>query len=152
MRTLTQWIISLMKKASPRQNNAAVFHQHPVQNRKRPFLSERHRKVFKRGRSPRIRIKAVRNSPRWCQIFKRGAKIELRTKSFAKLAKLPNSDGKLTLKIVADDFDRAKNAVEKLQKDMAEDASSLPSPHTPVSQLFEDENEEETKRLSDENR
>jgi len=85
-------------------------------------------------------------------VFKRGAKIELRTKSFAKLAKLPNSDGKLTLKIVADDFDRAKNAVEKLQKDMAEDASSLPPPHTPVSQLFEDEHEEETKRLSDENR
>lgn len=80
-------------------------------------------------------------------LFKRGAKIEIRTTSFSKLAELPNNDGKLTLKLVADDFERAKNAVEKLQRDMTETAASLPPVQTPVSQLFEDETEEETSQL-----
>ena len=80
--------------------------------------------------------------------LKRGAKIEIRATTFTKLAELPNKDGKLTLKLVASDFDRAKNAVEKLQRDMAETAASLPPVQTPVSQLFEDETEEETKPLS----
>ncbi len=80
-------------------------------------------------------------------LFKRGAKIEIRTTSFTKLAELPNHDGKLTLKLVADDFERARSAVEKLQRDMAETAASLPPVQTPVSQLFEDETEEETRQL-----
>ena len=79
--------------------------------------------------------------------FKRGAKIEIRATTFTKLAELPNKDGKLTLKLVAADFERAKNAVEKLQRDMSETAASLPPVQTPVSQLFEDETEEETKEL-----
>ena len=78
--------------------------------------------------------------------FKRGAKIEIRATTFTKLAELPNKDGKLTLKLVPADFERAKNAVEKLQRDMSETAS-LPPVQTPVSQLFEDETEEETKEL-----
>ncbi len=80
-------------------------------------------------------------------LFKRGAKIEIRATTFTKLAELPNKDGKLTLKLVPADFDRAKNAVENLQKDISETAASMPPVQTPVSQLFEDETEEETRDL-----
>ena len=79
--------------------------------------------------------------------FKRLAKIEIRMKTFGKLAELPNQNGKLTLKLVRDDFERAQSAVEQLQKDMAADAASLPPPRTPVSQLFEEETEDETRDL-----
>ncbi|MEP6849722.1 MAG: hypothetical protein ABI999_12770 [Acidobacteriota bacterium] len=79
-------------------------------------------------------------------VFKSGAKIEIRTKSFAKLAELPNKDGKLSLKIIRDDFDRAKEAIAKLQKDIADDAASLPPPHQPLTSLF-DESEDETRKL-----
>ena len=82
-------------------------------------------------------------------LFKRGAKIEIRTTSFAKLAELPNNDGKLTLKLVADDFERAQSAVGKLQRDMTQTAASLPPVQTQVSELFEDdETEIETKPLN----
>ncbi|MFN6962675.1 MAG: hypothetical protein ACK4S4_02795 [Pyrinomonadaceae bacterium] len=81
-------------------------------------------------------------------VFKRGAKIEIRTTTFAKLAELPNKDGKLTLKLAADDFERGKEAVERLQKDLAARAADLPPAHTPVSVLF-DESEEETRELRD---
>jgi hypothetical protein len=80
-------------------------------------------------------------------IFKRGAKIEIRTKTFSKLAELPNKDGKLTLKLLYDDFDRAQSAVDQLQKDLITHADSLPPPRTPVSDLFEDESEEQTREL-----
>lgn len=79
-------------------------------------------------------------------IFKRGSKIEIRTKTMAKLTELPNSEGKLTLKILAVDFERAHEAVLQLQKDMAERAAALPPIHTPVSVLF-DETESETQEL-----
>ena len=81
-------------------------------------------------------------------LFKRGAKIEIRLKSFAKLAELPSSEGKMVLKTAVDDFERARDAVEKLQKDMAELTESLPPTHTPVSVLF-DESEEDTQELKD---
>src|SRR5687767_749682 len=81
-------------------------------------------------------------------LFKRSAKIEIRTVTFTKLAELPSSDGKLTLKLVRDDVERGQTAVERLQKDLAEYAAALPPPQTPVSQLFEDESEEETRLLS----
>lgn len=80
-------------------------------------------------------------------LFKRGAKIEIRTKTFSKLAELPNKDGKLTLKLVYDDFDRAQSAVEQLQKDLSAHSDSLPPPRTPVSELFEEEGEEDTRDL-----
>jgi hypothetical protein len=77
-------------------------------------------------------------------VFKRGARIVIRMRSVAKLAELPSTDGKLTLKLVRDDFERGKTAVEQLQKDLTDHQESLPPPQTPVSQLFLDETEEET--------
>ena len=79
-------------------------------------------------------------------VFKRGAKIEIRTISIARLSELPNKDGKLKLEIHADDFERARDAVAKLQKDMLDEAASLPPAHTPVRALF-DESEDETQEL-----
>lgn len=79
-------------------------------------------------------------------LMKRGAKIEIRTKTFATLAALPNDNGRVTLKLVRDDFERAQDAVERIQKDMAEHTANLPPTHTPVSVLF-DESEDDTKEL-----
>ncbi len=79
-------------------------------------------------------------------VFKRGAKIEIRTKSLAAMAGLPNDDGKLILKIKAEDFERGQDAVDKMQKDISAYADSLPPAHTPVSVLF-DESEDETQEL-----
>ena len=81
-------------------------------------------------------------------VFRRSAKIEIRTKTFTKLAELPSSDGKLTLKVVRDDIDRAQRAVDELQKEMATYAAALPPPHTPISDLFTDESEDETVLLN----
>jgi hypothetical protein len=78
--------------------------------------------------------------------LKRGAKIEIRLKDFTQLSKLPNKDGKITLKIKKDDFQRAREAVAKLQKVLTEQREFLPPAHTPVSRLF-DESEDETKEL-----
>ncbi|HVF45941.1 MAG TPA: hypothetical protein VNA17_00095 [Pyrinomonadaceae bacterium] len=79
-------------------------------------------------------------------IFKRLAKIVIRTKTVTKLAELPHSEGKLTLNLIRDDFERARDAVLQLQRDMDEQPPSLPPTHTPVSVLF-DESEDETKEL-----
>ena len=84
-------------------------------------------------------------------VFKRGAKIEIRTTTMAKLAELPSNDGKLSLKLSRDDFERGKDAVAQLQKDIAERKESLPPAQTPVSSLFADESEDETKLLDKEN-
>ncbi len=81
-------------------------------------------------------------------LFKRGAKIEIRTKTLTKLAELPNSEGKMTLKLTPDDHERAREAVEQLQKDLAHRTESLPPAHTPVSVLF-DPGEDETDELTD---
>lgn len=81
-------------------------------------------------------------------IFKRGAKIEIRTKTFATLAALPNDNGKVTLKLVRDDLERGESAVIQLQKDISGYQAELPPTHTPVSQLFTDESEDETKELN----
>ncbi len=72
-------------------------------------------------------------------LFKAGAKIEIRLKSFAQLSELPNKDGKITLKIRRDDFKLAHEAVIDLQKHLIEHQNSLPPTHTPVSRLFDDE-------------
>ncbi len=79
-------------------------------------------------------------------VFKRGAKIEIRTKSLAAMAGLPNEGGKLIFKLKADDFERGRDAVEKLQKDIAGYNQSLPPAHTPVSVLF-DASEDDTEEL-----
>ncbi len=82
--------------------------------------------------------------------FRYGAKIEVRLKSFKQLSELPNKDGKITLKLLRDDFEPAREAVLKLQKDLTEKRESLPPTHSPVSILF-DETEEETKELDNPN-
>lgn len=81
-------------------------------------------------------------------VFKRGARIEIRLKSFTRMGEVPNRDGRITLKIDRDDFERGAEAVEKLNKDLNEHQESLPPHHTPVSRLF-DESEEETKELGE---
>lgn len=82
--------------------------------------------------------------------LKRGAKIEIRTRTFSKLNEVPNRDGKITLKIEKDDIERAGEAVAKLQKDVTEHQENLPPAHTPVSRLFEDtEDEAETRELNE---
>ena len=78
--------------------------------------------------------------------MKRGAKIEIRMKSFAELAKLPNSEGKVVLKLAPADHERARQAVDELNKALTEEKESLPPTRTPVSSLF-DESEDETKEL-----
>jgi hypothetical protein len=70
--------------------------------------------------------------------MKFGAKIEIRLKDFSQLSKLPNKDGKITLKINKDDFERAREAVAKLQKDLTAERDALPPAHTPVSRLFDE--------------
>lgn len=77
--------------------------------------------------------------------FKYAAKIEIRLKSFTQLSQLPNKDGKIILKLKRDDFGRAAEAVLKLQKNLNEYRESLPPAHTPVSRLFENDDEFETK-------
>ena len=79
-------------------------------------------------------------------LFKRRARVEIRLKSFTKLSEMPNKDGKISLKIARDDFERAAEAVAKLQKDLTELQVSLPPAQTPVSRLFDD-SEDETKEL-----
>lgn len=76
--------------------------------------------------------------------MRRGAKIEIRLKSFARLSEPPNRDGKVSLKIKAEDYERAREAAEKMQKDLTEHQQDLPPAHTPVNRLF---SEDETKKL-----
>ena len=83
-------------------------------------------------------------------IFKRGSKIEIRTKTMSKLAELPSNDGKLTLKLARDDFERGQEAVAQLQKELLEHEATLPPAHTPVSSLFAEDAEDETKLLDKE--
>lgn len=82
--------------------------------------------------------------------FKRLAKIEIRMKNFGKLAELPTTNGKLTLKLVRDDFERGQSAVDQLQKDLAQYEATLPPPRTPVAELFVEETEDETQVLNKE--
>jgi len=80
-------------------------------------------------------------------VLKRGAKIEIRLESFTRLSELPNKDGKITLKLARDDFQRAAEAVAKLQKDLSEHRESPSPPQTLVSRLFDDDSE--TDRLGE---
>jgi hypothetical protein len=80
-------------------------------------------------------------------ILKRGAKIEIRTRTFAMLAQLPNKDGKLTLKLLPEDYDRALKAVRRLHRAIGEHPDTSMPPHSPVSRLFEDETDDQTKGL-----
>jgi phenylalanine-4-hydroxylase len=82
-------------------------------------------------------------------VFKLGARVVFRLKDFTQLSKLPSRDGKVTLKIKREDFDRAREAVEKLNKNLLEHQDALPPARTPVSRLF-DESEEVTEELRNE--
>jgi hypothetical protein len=84
-------------------------------------------------------------------VFKMGAKIVIRLKSIAKLSELPSKEGKLTLKIKREDFELAREAVERLNKDLTEHHENLPPAHTPISVLF-DESESETRELPESNK
>lgn len=82
-------------------------------------------------------------------VFKRGAKIEIRTKSLGPIADLPKEDGKLILKLKAEDFDRANEAVTQMTRDIATYEAAIPPIHTPVSVLF-DSSEDEMQELRSE--
>ncbi len=79
-------------------------------------------------------------------VLKRGSRIEIRAKSLTKLKEMPNSEGKVTLKIESADFERARNAVDQLQKDIVQQAADLPPAYTPISVLF-DSSEDDTAEL-----
>jgi hypothetical protein len=76
-------------------------------------------------------------------ILKRGAKIIVRPRSLLAFNGIPNEDGKLKLNIKAEDFDRAREAVELLQRDINAYVAQLPPP---AISLF-DNSEDETKKL-----
>lgn len=81
--------------------------------------------------------------------MKRGAKIVIRTQTMAALAELPNQDGKLTLKLAKEDWERGRAAVEELERNLGEYRAALPPSHTRLSQVFaeSDMDEQETKKL-----
>lgn len=75
--------------------------------------------------------------------LKRGAKIIVRPRSLMAFNGIPNEEGKLKLNIKAEDFDRAREAVELLQRDINAYVAQLPPP---AISLF-DNSEDETKKL-----
>lgn len=82
--------------------------------------------------------------------LKRFVKIEVRMKNFNLTSEVPNEGGKITLKLIRDDFERGQDAVMKLQKEIGEYREIEAPVHTPVSRLFdesEDEDEIETRKL-----
>lgn len=72
-------------------------------------------------------------------VMSRGAKIEIRLNSFRRLSELPNQEGKITLKIAPDDRERAREAVERITKDISHYAAAQPPPHPPLESIFEDD-------------
>lgn len=68
--------------------------------------------------------------------LRRGAKVEIRLRSFTRLTELPNKEGKLTLKIGVDDWERARDAVLVIQKELGEHIASLPPPATSIVSTF----------------
>ncbi|MCZ2391095.1 MAG: hypothetical protein LC113_08465 [Acidobacteria bacterium] len=82
--------------------------------------------------------------------LKIGASIVLRLNSISKSTKLPNDNGKIVLKLSREDVEAAREAVATLEKDMAENAASLPPPAASVSELFDGTEplERETRKLA----
>jgi hypothetical protein len=70
---------------------------------------------------------------------KKGGKIEIRLKSFRRLAELPNQQGKIVLKVEGEDRDRAREAAERITHDIDEYARSAPPPHPRLESIFEDD-------------
>lgn len=82
-------------------------------------------------------------------LFKRGASIQIRLKSFSKLSALPSEDGKLKIKIKREDFEIAREAVDSLQKELDSYHAELPPVHTPISTIFDNTSELDTAKLDD---
>ena len=82
--------------------------------------------------------------------FRIGAKIIIRTHAYSTLVALPNTNGRVTLKIAREDFAQAENAVARLQKDIETLQAGLPPVQTSVNSVFiENDSEDETKMLSE---
>jgi len=81
-------------------------------------------------------------------VLKVGAKIEIRLKSFSKLAEIPNKAGKITLKIDRADFQYAQEAVAKLQTDLRDFQKPMPDGQLFVSRLI-DESEDRAEKLNE---
>lgn len=79
--------------------------------------------------------------------MKRGAKIEIRPNTLANIANLPAQDGKITLKIAREDFERARDAVARLEIDLREHIDELPSPEPEPISFMIDASEETTRKL-----
>ena len=82
-------------------------------------------------------------------MFRRGARIEVRTKSITGLKGLPVQDGKLKLKVLPEDFELAQKTAADFRRVFTDYMDTLPPPHTPVSALFE-ESEDATRKLDPE--
>lgn len=80
--------------------------------------------------------------------FRLSAKIVIRTHAFSTLTALPNSNGRVNLKVAREDFGRAEDAVARLQRDLETFQAGLPPAQTSVSSVFlENDSEDETKLL-----
>lgn len=80
-------------------------------------------------------------------VMRRSAKIEIRATTYSKLAEFPNNDGKIVLKIMRADFDRASDAVAHLDSSQLPTPDHLPPPErVPVASLF-DGSEDDTQNL-----
>lgn len=82
--------------------------------------------------------------------LKRFVKIEVRMKNFNAISEVPNEGGKITLKLIRDDFERGQEAVARLEKEIGQYQELELPVHTPVSRLFDesvDEDEVETRKL-----
>lgn len=79
--------------------------------------------------------------------MKRGAKIELRPNTMVNISSLPAQDGKITLKIAREDFERARDAVARLEIDLREHIDALPPPEPEPISFMIDASEEKTRKL-----
>ncbi len=75
--------------------------------------------------------------------LKFGSQIEIRVHSYESLFKMPNHGGLVKLKIVRNDFERARDAVERMQDHLSGKSQNLRPHNSRVSVLF-DQSEEET--------
>lgn len=79
--------------------------------------------------------------------MKRFASIDIRLNNFAKVAAVPGAKDKIALKVRREDFEAAREAVERLQKDHADHMASLPPTPVSIASTF-DESEDTTKDLN----
>lgn len=78
--------------------------------------------------------------------MKRWASIEIGLNNFAKIAEVHGSKGRIKLGVAKDDFEAARDAVERMQKDLAEYTAGLPPAPVSIASTF-DASEDTTKDL-----